>query len=87
MLDQHPTDTANEAAADQRALAGLRVVEFGEFISAPYCGKLLADLGAEVIKVERPDTGDKARRHGPFPGDVPHPEKSGLFLKRSRSSS
>jgi len=61
------------------ALAGLRVVELGEFVSAPYCGRLLAGLGADVVKVETPQ-GDSARRHGPFPGDVPHPEKSGLFL-------
>jgi crotonobetainyl-CoA:carnitine CoA-transferase CaiB-like acyl-CoA transferase len=33
-----------------------------------------------VIKIERPGTGDPARQAGPFPGDVPHPEKSGLFL-------
>lgn len=62
------------------ALSGLKVVEFGEFISGPYCGKLLADLGAEVIKVEKPGSGDKARGWGPFPKDKPHPEKSGLFL-------
>jgi len=39
----------------------------------------LADLGADVIKVE-PPTGDSARQRGPFPKDIPHPEKSGLFL-------
>jgi len=61
------------------ALEGIQVVEFGQFISAAFCARLLADFGAEVIKVEPPG-GDKARRHGPFPGDVPHPERSGLFL-------
>ncbi|MFQ5829847.1 MAG: CaiB/BaiF CoA transferase family protein [Candidatus Methylomirabilia bacterium] len=60
------------------ALTGLRVIELGELVSAPYCGKLLADHGAEVVKVEPPE-GDRARRHGPFPHDVPHPERSGLF--------
>ena len=60
------------------ALDGLTVLELGGFISAAYCTKLLADLGAEVIKVEQPG-GDPARRHGPFPGDRPHPEASGLF--------
>lgn len=49
-------------------------------IAGPYCTKLLAGLGADVLKVERPDGGDIARRLGPFPGDVPHPEKSGMFL-------
>ncbi len=62
------------------ALAGLRVVEWGDFIAPSYCGKLLADLGAEVVKVELPGRGDRARRQGPFPNDDPHPEKSGLFL-------
>jgi len=62
------------------ALSSLRVIEYGEFISGPYCGKLLADLGAEVIKIEKPGFGDKARSHGPFPQDIPHPERSGLFL-------
>ncbi len=62
------------------ALSDLRVVEFGEMVAAPFCAKLLADLGAEVIKVERPERGDVARRYGPFKGDAPHPERSGLFL-------
>ena len=62
------------------ALADLRVLELGEFVSAPWCGKVFSGMGAEVIKVEPPGRGDKARRAGPFPGDVPHPEKSGLFM-------
>ncbi|HEX78223.1 MAG TPA: CoA transferase [Dehalococcoidia bacterium] len=62
------------------ALSGVRVLEVGEHISAPFCTKFLAGLGAEVIKVERPGQGDSARREGPFPNDEPHPEKSGLFL-------
>jgi len=49
-------------------------------VAGPYCTKLFAELGAEVIKVERPGTGDPARRAGPFPGDIPEPEQSGLFL-------
>ena len=62
------------------ALADLKVVELGEMASAPYASKLLADMGAEVIKIETPRIGDRARTRGPFPGDQPHPEKSGLFL-------
>jgi len=62
------------------ALSDLRVIEFGELVAAPFCAKLLADLGAEVIKVERPQRGDVARSYGPFQGDVPHLERSGLFL-------
>ena len=61
------------------ALQGIRVIELGQGVSAPFCAKLFADYGAEVIKVE-PLQGDVARRWGPFPGDQPHPEKSGLFF-------
>jgi crotonobetainyl-CoA:carnitine CoA-transferase CaiB-like acyl-CoA transferase len=66
------------------ALAGLRVVELGEFIAVPTCGKLLADLGAEVVKIEPPG-GDSARRYGPYPGGRPNPEVSGLFLNLNTS--
>ena len=62
------------------ALEGLRVVECGDRVSATYAGKLMADLGAEVVKVEAPGLGHAARRRGPFAGGEPHPEKSGLFL-------
>ncbi|MEX0799933.1 MAG: CoA transferase [Dehalococcoidia bacterium] len=61
------------------ALEGIRVVELGQAVSAPYCGKLFADYGADVVKVEPPE-GDVARRWGPFPNDEPHPEKSGLYF-------
>ncbi|MCC7077168.1 MAG: CoA transferase [Acidimicrobiia bacterium] len=60
------------------ALDGLRVVELGELVSAPYCARLLADYGADVVKVE-PPAGDPSRAWGPFPDDVAHPERSGLF--------
>ncbi len=65
---------------NRQALSGIKVLEYSEFISGPYCGKLLADLGAEVIKIEKAGPGDKARDWGPFPQDLPHSEKSGLFL-------
>jgi crotonobetainyl-CoA:carnitine CoA-transferase CaiB-like acyl-CoA transferase len=65
---------------NQGALAGLAIVEYSTTIAAAACGKILADLGAEVLKLEPPASGDPLRRHGPFPDDVPHPERSGLFL-------
>ncbi|MBI3786253.1 MAG: CoA transferase [Deltaproteobacteria bacterium] len=64
----------------ERALEGLRVIECGELVAAAYATKLLADLGADVIKVEPPGNGDAARYRGPFPGNQVDPEKSGLFL-------
>ncbi len=64
----------------QSALSDIRVLDFTQYIAGPYCAKLLADYGAEVVKVERPGTGDGARCIGPFPNDTPHPEKSGTFL-------
>ncbi len=61
------------------ALEGLKVVECNTTGAASYAAKLMADLGAEVVKVEPPD-GDLARTLGPFPGGERHPEKSGTFL-------
>lgn len=46
-------------------LAGLRVVELGQVLAGPFAGAIFADLGAEVIKVEKPDGGDDARQMGP----------------------
>jgi len=61
-------------------LDGIRVLDLGTEVSGPFCAKLLADYGADVIKVELPGVGDPARRMGPFAGDDPHPEKSIPFL-------
>ncbi len=57
-----------------------RVIELADFVAGPYCGKLLADFGADVIKIEKPGRGDDARYAGPFKDDVPDPEASGMFL-------
>lgn len=63
----------------RQALAGIKVVEWCEFVAGPYCCKLLADLGAEVVKIEKPKVGDAARWRGQFQGGEPNPERSGLF--------
>jgi crotonobetainyl-CoA:carnitine CoA-transferase CaiB-like acyl-CoA transferase len=49
----------------QPPLAGLRVVDFSRVLAGPYCTMLLADLGADVVKVERPGPGDETRSWGP----------------------
>jgi crotonobetainyl-CoA:carnitine CoA-transferase CaiB-like acyl-CoA transferase len=61
-------------------LSGIRVIDLTQGIPGPFCTKILADFGADVIKVEKPEIGDYTRRMGPFPGDISDPEKSGLFL-------
>jgi formyl-CoA transferase len=56
------TTTAHSSAG---ALADLRVLELGTLIAGPFCGQLLGDLGAEVIKIEAPGQGDPMRHWGP----------------------
>jgi CoA:oxalate CoA-transferase len=60
-------------------LAGINVVECGEGIAPAFAAKMMADLGANVLKIEAPG-GDRARQRGPFPNDEENPEQSGLFL-------
>ena len=55
---------------DIRPLTGVRVLELGNYIAAPTAGRMLADFGAEVIKVERPATGDELRNWRLYSGDT-----------------
>lgn len=61
------------------ALQGIRVLELAEGVAGEYCGKLLADFGAEIIKIEKPGSGSPTRSMGPFAGKGSAPENSGLF--------
>src|SRR6478736_4354749 len=61
------------------ALTGFRIIELAEGVAAEYCGKLLADLGADVIKVERPGQGSPTRAMAPLLDVGFDPERSGLF--------
>ncbi len=58
------TDTVNPSSAGG-VLAGVRVIELGQVLAGPFAGAIFADLGAEVLKIERTDGGDDARRMGP----------------------
>lgn len=62
-----------------QTLSEVKVVDLTWYIAGPFCTKLFADFGADVLKIERPPDGDPARKIGPFLGDDPHPEKSLLF--------
>lgn len=78
--DEEIEASHSRQSSSNRLLEGICVIEYCSQVSGPYCAKIIADLGAQVIKIEPPCVGDEARYMGPFAGDNPHPEKSGLFL-------
>lgn len=84
--EQGDRSTASgDVAAQARggALHGLRVLDLGHALAGPLCSALLADHGAEVIKVEPPD-GDHARRVGPFPSEASRAEYGAVFQFANR---
>jgi len=69
----------------QRPLAGVRVIGLEQYMSAPYCTMLLADAGAEVIKIERPGRGDPRRSIPPFVSDEQGRKVAGGFIGYNRN--
>ena len=67
----------SEAQPLPSPLAGLRILELADE-TGQFCGKLLGDLGADVVKIEPPG-GERNRHVGPFLDDIPHPERSLSF--------
>lgn len=67
------------------SFSDLFVLETAQGVAGPYCGKLLADHGAEVVKLEHPAGGDRARAAGPFRDGAPDAEVSGRFLHLNTS--
>lgn len=56
------------------------VIDLSRWVAGDYCARLLADFGADTIKIEKPGGGALTRHQGPFPGDIPDLERSALFL-------
>ena len=81
-----PTDPER---ADDTALPlpleGIRVLDATHIVAGPFCSLILADMGADVIKIERPRTGDLARGRGPFIGDADTGKISSRFLGVNRN--
>jgi CoA:oxalate CoA-transferase len=69
----------------QRPLSGIRVIGLEQYMSAPYCTMLLADAGAEVIKVERPGAGDPRRSIPPYADDEQGHRVAGGFIGYNRN--
>jgi crotonobetainyl-CoA:carnitine CoA-transferase CaiB-like acyl-CoA transferase len=69
------------------ALAGLKVLDLSRVLAGPWAGQLLADLGADVVKVERPGSGDDTRAWGPpwLPGEDGAPGEAAYYLAANRN--
>ena len=76
------------SAVGQKAalpLEGLRVLDVTHIVAGPFCSLILADMGAEVVKVERPGEGERSRSNGPFVEGPSGQRVSARFLAINRN--
>src|SRR5271167_3175320 len=66
---------------DQKPLRGIRVLDLSRVLAGPFCAMNLADLGAEVIKIELPGRGDDSRAYAPH---IPNSDDSGYYYSVNR---
>ena len=72
--------TSDAPAPPRSALEGVRILELCSFVAGPYCTKLMADMGADVVKAEPTNVGDESRRRGPFYRGQPDRDSSLIFI-------
>lgn len=75
----------NSSSGQRPPLTGVRVLDFTHVIAGPYCTMMLADMGADVVKIERPGEGDDLRHIGRYPGREDHEDYFYTINRRKRS--
>ena len=84
-MPDYATESTEATARLPLPLEGIRVLDATHIVAGPFCSLILADMGAEVIKIERPRTGDLARGRGPFIGDAESGQVSSRYLGVNRN--